>query len=120
MGFTAIAPLSVLIYLHGSSRSLAFVGPVFPSVASYVIGLVFYATHIPERWMSRNNSKLSRFLDYLGGGSHAIWHVFIVIAIAQHKTAIGHMKAGLGCPVGGSSLWDKAVSGFSGLEQLII
>lgn len=32
-------------------------------------------------------------------GSHAIWHCFIVLAVSQHKSAIGNMKEGLQCMV---------------------
>lgn len=30
-------------------------------------------------------------------GSHAIWHCFIVLAVSQHKAAIGRMKGGMQC-----------------------
>jgi adiponectin receptor len=54
-------------------------------------------TQIPERFIA--NYKLAHWLDYIGGGSHAIWHAFIVLAISQHKAAIGHMRKGIGCEV---------------------
>lgn len=115
LAFTGVAPVATLMYLHGAQKSLDFVskyssincpltsakivsatlGPVWPSLISYLIGLVFYATHIPERFIA--DWKLAHWLDSIGGGSHAIWHAFIVLAISQHKTAIGHMRNGIGC-----------------------
>lgn len=41
-----------------------------PSLVSYLVGLALYATHFPECYFP------GRF-DW--GGSHAMWHVFIVI-----------------------------------------
>jgi hypothetical protein len=41
-----------------------------PSLVSYLTGLAFYATHFPECCFP------GRF-DW--GGSHAVWHVFIVV-----------------------------------------
>ena len=68
-------------------------GPVTPSILSYIAGLVFYATNFPEcalpvRWAPR--------AAWLGGGSHAIWHAFIVLAISQHRAALGLLKYGIG------------------------
>ena len=67
-------------------------GPIIPSLLSYVAGLVFYATHIPERWMS---PKWTQRLDCIGGGSHCIWHLFIVLAVSQHRGAISYLKHGI-------------------------
>ncbi|KAG9316747.1 hemolysin-III related-domain-containing protein [Chiua virens] len=102
MAFTAIAPLAVLASLHSvkqmieyTSHSFASIpGPVWPSLISYLIGLVFYASHIPERFIS---DRWSRSLDWCGGGSHAIWHIFIVLAISQHRTAIASLREGIPC-----------------------
>ncbi|KAG8894089.1 hypothetical protein FRB99_001526, partial [Tulasnella sp. 403] len=51
--FLTLAGASVVPVLHmgfikGPSGALDFVAPVVPSVASYLIGLTFYATHFPE------------------------------------------------------------------------
>ena len=70
----------------------AAAGPIIPSLLSYVAGLVFYATHIPERWMS---PKWTQRLDCIGGGSHCIWHLFIVLAVSQHRGAISYLKHGI-------------------------
>jgi adiponectin receptor len=58
---------------------------------SYLIGLGFYVTHFPERYLSKHH----KWMDWLGGGSHAIWHGFIVLAISQHRTAMSAFKQGI-------------------------
>ena len=73
----------------------AFIRPVVPSLLSYVAGLIFYATHFPECYLSSRWAH-SHILDRVGGGSHAIWHVFIVLAISLHKDAMAHLKGGIG------------------------
>jgi Haemolysin-III related len=65
--------------------------PTFPSLSSYLIGLFFYFTHFPERYLSGRYM----WLDWLGGGSHAIWHGFVVLAISQHRNAMGALKQGV-------------------------
>jgi adiponectin receptor len=96
LAFFSLAPLAAMAIIHSPKAMGAFISPVVPSLLSYVVGLVFYATHIPERFISE---KWSRHLDKIGGGSHAIWHCFIVLAVAQHKAAIRVMKAGIACQV---------------------
>lgn len=49
----------------------------FLTFSWYVIGLIFYATRIPERF-----SKTSRF-DLIGS-SHQIWHIFTLIGAIVH------------------------------------
>ena len=75
---SAIVPLGHLSYRHSFGRMWEFISPVVPSLVSYLTGLVFYATHFPECCFP------GRF-DW--AGSHAIWHVFIVIAIREHWKA---------------------------------
>jgi len=96
---------------NGFWEMIYFISPVFPSLASYIIGLVFYATHFPERlWVAHARSSSDRsiwsWIDKLGGGSHAIWHGFIVLAISQHRAALDLLEGGLGgmlkaggCPI---------------------
>jgi len=97
LAFSAVAPLAGLAIQHSTREMFAFISPVVPSLISYVIGLLFYATHVPERFFSE---KWRRRLDVCGGGSHSIWHCFIVLAVSQHKAAIQPMKAGIQCVVG--------------------
>jgi len=96
LAFTAVGPLAVLAYLHSAEQMFTFVSPVGPSIVSYLLGLVFYATHIPERFIA-SDGKWSHWLDYIGCGSHAIWHAFIVLAISQHRAAIAGMRKGIEC-----------------------
>ncbi|KZP16491.1 HlyIII-domain-containing protein [Athelia psychrophila] len=95
LAFTAVGPLAALAYLHGIEKMHAFAAPVAPSILSYIVGLVFYATHVPERYIT--GYKFSRWLENVGLTSHAIWHMFIVLAISQHKFAISHMRGGIAC-----------------------
>ncbi|KAI0675346.1 HlyIII-domain-containing protein [Trametes maxima] len=95
LAFSGLAPLFTLAYHHSLRAMGAFISPIVPSFAAYIIGLLFYATHFPEcilapRWPSFH------WLDWLGGGSHAIWHVCIVLAISLHKQGMEAMKAGVG------------------------
>ncbi|KAJ3808040.1 hemolysin-III related-domain-containing protein [Lentinula aff. lateritia] len=94
LAFFSLAPLATMAILYSPKAMAAFISPVVPSLISYIVGLAFYATHIPERFIS---DKWSRHLDKIGGGSHAIWHCFIVLAVAQHKAAIRMMKGGIAC-----------------------
>ncbi|KAL1744030.1 hemolysin-III related-domain-containing protein [Schizophyllum fasciatum] len=92
LAFSSLAPLAMLANLYSFGAMMSFVRPIVPSLLSYVAGLVFYATHIPERWMSL---KWTRRLDCIGGGSHCIWHLFIVLAVSQHRGAISTLKHGI-------------------------
>lgn len=75
--------------------------PVFPSLISYLIGLVFYTTHFPEclfaaRARVSDDHTVWSWIDTLGGGSHTIWHGFIVLAISQHRAALPALEEGIG------------------------
>lgn len=95
MAFTGIAPLAHLSYYFGARSVLSFIAPIAPSLLSYVIGLVFYVSHVPERFAVMS-ARVSYWTDWLGGGSHAIWHAFIVLAIYQHKWAMHELRVGVG------------------------
>ena len=105
-------------------------GPVLPSILAYKIGLVFYAMHIPECYLSFKldahsnyhggpdsiDSYLSasleieldhpdldhtrhayskwRWIDYIGGGGHALWHIFIIVAILCHRSGLRGLMGG--------------------------
>jgi len=94
LALMSIAPLAALSRMFSISETVAFVYPISPSFASYIAGLMFYATHFPERYLASRWSH-SHLLDYLGGGSHAIWHVFIVLAISQHKSGMAELRNGI-------------------------
>ncbi|KAJ2919929.1 hypothetical protein MD484_g437, partial [Candolleomyces efflorescens] len=94
MAISGLGPMIMLGVLHSRREAYDFVSPIFPSLLSYVIGLLFYATHTPERFLP---VSVRRKLDVVGGSSHAIWHCFIVLAVSQHKAAIGLLKEGVSC-----------------------
>ncbi|KAF8627845.1 hypothetical protein AX15_004261 [Amanita polypyramis BW_CC] len=94
MAFSSIAPLAKLSLLHTTDEVISFISPVFPSLLSYIIGLIFYAAHFPERIIPE---RLRARLDNYGLGSHMIWHCFIVLAVSQHRAAISALKPGLEC-----------------------
>lgn len=76
---TAVAPFSHAAFEHGLAKTFAFFSPIFPSLAFYVGGLVFYATQFPESWAP------GRFDTW--GHSHQLWHIGIVLAIVFHYRA---------------------------------
>ncbi|PFH46188.1 hypothetical protein AMATHDRAFT_8127 [Amanita thiersii Skay4041] len=94
MALSSIAPLAGLSLLHTPREVYSFISPVVPSLISYLVGLFFYAAHFPERVLPE---RLRASLDNIGLGSHMIWHCFIVLAVSQHKAAIGMLKPGLQC-----------------------
>lgn len=96
MAFMGAAPIITLAMLHSWEETYDFVSPIFPSILSYVLGLLFYATHTPERFLP---PSMRRKLDVVGGSSHAIWHCFIVLAVSQHRSAIALFKEGVQCRV---------------------
>lgn len=64
---------------------------MFPSLTSYITGLLFYATRFPECILPINSPRLA----WLSGGSHALWHIFIVLAISLHRDALPVLKDGI-------------------------
>nr|VWO99596.1 Mannitol dehydrogenase [Ganoderma boninense] len=96
LAFSSIAPLVQLARLHSPGVMYTFITPIVPSLASYIVGLGFYATHFPECVLAPRWPRARCWLDWLGGGSHAIWHVFIVLAIRLHTQGMEDMKAGIG------------------------
>jgi predicted membrane channel-forming protein YqfA (hemolysin III family) len=71
--------------------TLPNIGPIIPSIASYVAGLLFYATRFPECALPVDSPRLA----WLGGGSHALWHIFIVRAISLHRDALPLLRNGV-------------------------
>ncbi|KAI0305664.1 hemolysin-III related-domain-containing protein [Multifurca ochricompacta] len=86
-----LGPLVQLALLHSARDTFAFIRPVIPSLASYVAGLLFYATRFPECVLPVDSPRLA----WLGGGSHALWHIFIVWAISLHRDALPVLKDGV-------------------------
>ncbi|KAG5351385.1 hypothetical protein C0989_006716 [Termitomyces sp. Mn162] len=94
LAFSAIAPLAGLVVIHSWREMFTYIGPIVPSLASYLIGLAFYVMHFPERILPR---RIQHKLDCIGGSSHCIWHCFIVLAVSQHRTAMASLRTGLQC-----------------------
>ncbi|KAF8510560.1 HlyIII-domain-containing protein [Hysterangium stoloniferum] len=93
LAFTLLIPVAHLAAIHSFWDMYAFIQAEIPSLASYATGLLFYAFHIPERLVP---AKWAGCLDWAGGGSHAIWHLFIVLAIKLHKDAMIEYRHGIG------------------------
>ncbi|KAF8512391.1 hemolysin-III related-domain-containing protein [Gautieria morchelliformis] len=91
--FTLIIPMAHLAAVHSLWDMYIFIKAELLSLAAYAVGLIFYAFHFPEcvvpiRW--------AKCTDWIGGGSHAIWHLFIVLAIKLHKDAMVAFRGGIG------------------------
>ncbi|KAH9978681.1 hemolysin-III related-domain-containing protein [Lactifluus volemus] len=91
------SPLAHLALLYSFRETFAFIRPIIPSLMSYIVGLIFYATRFPECILPTNTPRLA----WLGGGSHALWHLFIVWAISLHRNALPALKYGVSGAVSG-------------------
>jgi adiponectin receptor len=109
LALTGFFPMVHLSTIHSTYDTIQYILPIIPSLASYVFGLVFYAAHFPECvWSSHSHqqeeeteksrdhaSTNGRWTDWIGGGSHAIWHVSIVVAILLHRRVIPKLSEGV-------------------------
>jgi len=86
-----LGPFAQLSLLYSVDDTIAFMRPILPSVTSYVTGLIFYATRFPESVLPVDSPRFA----WLGGGSHALWHIFIVRAISLHRDALPLLKDGV-------------------------
>ncbi|KAG6919381.1 hypothetical protein DXG01_006930 [Tephrocybe rancida] len=66
LAFSALAPLAGLGLTHSWREMFAYIGPVVPSLISYLTGLVFYVSHFPERLLP---PSIQHKLDHIGGGA---------------------------------------------------
>lgn len=118
MCFTALAPFSHAAFEHGFAKTISFFSPIFPSLAFYVGGLVFYATQFPESW------KPGRFDTW--GHSHQLWHIGIVLAIVFHYRAALVFHANrfeFSCAVPGADVaagMAASASGSTGIFQRLV
>lgn len=108
LALTGFIPIVHMSIAHSTYEAVNFILPITPSLASYVFGLVFYASHFPECSLSSSSAAhghgyrrvdsaekpQARILDWIGGGSHAIWHVSIVVAILLHRRVIPVLAQG--------------------------
>ncbi|KAJ6489554.1 hemolysin-III related-domain-containing protein [Mycena vitilis] len=103
ISFSALAPLAGIAALQGWDAMIRFVAPIGPSLLYYIAGLVIYATQIPECFIGARGGWVGRVVDACGGGSHAIWHVFIVLAMRAHRDGLREMRRAAmegGCAAG--------------------
>ncbi|KAJ7873821.1 hemolysin-III related-domain-containing protein [Mycena olivaceomarginata] len=112
ISFSAVAPMGGIAVLSGWGVMWRFIAPIGPSLLYYVLGLVVYALQVPERFLGGGTKGaqgkgwrawVGRMCDMCGGGSHAIWHVFIVLAMRAHRDGIREMRRAAetgGCAIG--------------------
>ncbi|KAJ6516550.1 hemolysin-III related-domain-containing protein [Mycena vitilis] len=105
--FSAAAPVAGLAVLCGARAAAVFVVPVLPTLGSCVLGLGFYALHIPERFLTpgkddrevalsdKRRARWRSRLESVGAGSHSLWHIFIALGIAQWRAALPALRAGV-------------------------
>ncbi|KAJ7096018.1 hemolysin-III related-domain-containing protein [Mycena crocata] len=91
----AAAPIAGIALLHGVKEMGRFVAPILPTLASCGVGLIFYAAHVPERFLAPGG-RWKRRMEGVGFGSHAIFHLCIVLGIGQWRAALLVMRAGVG------------------------
>ncbi|KAJ7919822.1 hypothetical protein B0H13DRAFT_1868237 [Mycena leptocephala] len=92
ISFSALAPLAGIAALQGWDTMIRFVAPIGPSLLYYIVGLVVYATQVPERFLGGRGGWVGWVSDMCGGGSHGIWHIFIVLAMRAHRDGIREMR----------------------------
>ncbi|KAF7324425.1 putative G-protein coupled receptor [Mycena venus] len=92
--FCAAAPIAGLAIVYDVRAMASFVAPILPTLASCGMGVIFYALHIPERFLTPGG-KWARRLESVGGGSHAIWHAWIILGISQWREALAVMREGV-------------------------
>ncbi|KAJ7883337.1 hypothetical protein B0H13DRAFT_921036 [Mycena leptocephala] len=92
ISFSALAPLAGIAALQGWDTMIQFVAPVGPSLLYYIVGLVVYATQVPERFLGGRGGWVGWVSDMYGGGAHGIWHIFIVLAMRAHRDGIREMR----------------------------
>ncbi|KZV70096.1 HlyIII-domain-containing protein [Peniophora sp. CONT] len=92
LALSAVAPLAHITLRYGLWTMLAFISPVLHSVLSYLAGLFFYVSCLPECIIPESWGPV---LHFAGGGSHAIWHAFIVLAIHLHRQAMPVLARGV-------------------------
>jgi len=72
---------------HGGTESV----DSYPSISSEIEfdhpdrPVMDYAGHGRPKW---------RWIDYIGGGSHAVWHIFIVVAVLSHRAGMPGLMVG--------------------------
>lgn len=82
--FVALASSGAFVIIHlsiirGAYATFSWLAPVFKSLLSYIIGVVVYGNHFPEKFWP---GKFDHF-----GHSHQFWHIFVCGGIWYHYQA---------------------------------
>jgi len=93
LSLASAAPVAYLCCLYSTREVLNFLSNLAPSVGVYTLGFVVYLTHFPEGLL--NSKSEHHWLDWVGGGSHAIWHVCVVVAISLHRWGMYKLAEGI-------------------------
>src|SRR5258706_12684841 len=48
----------------------------------------------PDLDQTRHAHSKWRWIDYIGGGSHALWHILIVVAVLAHRAGMPGLMVG--------------------------
>ncbi|GAA5842923.1 hypothetical protein JCM11251_002935 [Rhodosporidiobolus azoricus] len=81
---SAVAPIAHRSAIYGVASTFWFYSSAVPSVAAYLVGLIFYSNQFPE---------CCRPGSWNFGASHNWWHFSIVAAIYLHWKAMGDWSA---------------------------
>ncbi|GAA6004230.1 hypothetical protein JCM10207_002494 [Rhodosporidiobolus poonsookiae] len=81
---SAVAPIAHRMTIYGWINTFWFYSPAIPSVAAYIVGLLFYSNQFPE---------CCRPGSWNFGASHQWWHFSIVAAIYLHWKAMTDWSA---------------------------
>ncbi|KAK7692479.1 hypothetical protein QCA50_004104 [Cerrena zonata] len=85
-------PLAHISYLYSLREMFTFLRPITYSLYWFFAGFFVYASHFPECVFVTEGKP--HWLDWLGGGSHALWHICVVLGVAFHKAALQELKKG--------------------------
>ncbi|THH33312.1 hypothetical protein EUX98_g875 [Antrodiella citrinella] len=94
LALASAAPVAYLCCLYSTREVFSFLSHIAPSVGVYTLGFLIYVSHFPEGLL--NSKSEHHWLDWVGGGSHAIWHVCVVVAISLHRGGMYRLAQGIG------------------------
>ncbi|KAF7289332.1 IZH family channel protein [Mycena indigotica] len=84
---TAITPVIGIYVLYGLQGIDDFFSPFIRPILISALGIFFYSTHSPERFLDPDGAWAKRF-NSVGFGSHAIWHVLSATSILDWARAM--------------------------------
>lgn len=80
--FGGLCGIHALFY-RGAAETWSYYAPVVKSIMCYFVGVLFYATLFPEKYITEFN--------FNWGMSHNIWHCFVLAGIYYHYRAMLEM-----------------------------